>query len=1414
MSKCSTRVALRGIYAIAFAFGMQTLLTAAMAGNHNGLFQESSDEPRMATHDVAGEVHFALSIAPKAAPQATRPSDIVVYVDTSASQAGVFKRDSIELVKQLLKGLNAEDRVQILAVDLDPISLTNGFVGPGSEEARVALSNLNERVSLGSTDVEAMLQAAAKAFPEDSKRNRNVIYVGDAISRGELLHADVFETLVSQLADNQVTFSSFAIGPERNIELLAALANNTGGNFVIDSDAENSVRNGAELLAKTIRGSVFWPTSGKLDESIIDLFPYRFPPLRSDRDTIVMGTLTDREAVEIEMTGSLEGQDSAMTWSITPEASSADFAFLPSVVRDARKDKGYSLPTVGSEGLREYVRARSAKAYELTELGGQALAIGNKEAARKLAGAALNSDPTNTNADILSMAATYKVNQEDDPFGTAPAAGGTPTQEPADPFGGGDAPAADPFGGDAPAADPFGGDAPAADPFGAAEAPVEMKKEPEASDIVIEPNQQQPLAVEAAPADEIATPEPDNGLIMIDPGFQDGEADQLLRDARMGQSKDLIVSEEDRIRIINQKTRQLVQFELRTGRGELADNPDSAIERIKNVIEIVDQTPDLYESTRAELRHSLESALLSFRQRKLDYDNIVAMENINISTADQISAAADGLARKNEEVNRLIDSFNLLVAEGNYQTARDVTRRAAEIAPENPDVVAAVETARVAQNYNQLVDLRRQKAENFASALYNIEQSTVPFPGEPLMVFPDADEWKRKVIRRKRFKNFRLAGSKIDEAILEALEQPAEMNYEDTSWTEVEEELEAKYKINIVLTASARDDSLTEDEPITANFNGIRFKNALRLLLAEKNATYVVKDEVLMIISIDDKYAEQYAAPPNVYNVGDLVAPRRNNNQGGGFGGGGGGFGGGQGGFGGGQGGGGFGGGQGGGAGGLFCVQESKVSLNMSSAASEKAAPKKPTMLEPTVSWKDYFSTNFADPADVRYTAKKLVNAGKAGQAVEMIHGAIQNDQLQSWMYEGLVLTMRISGAPQSEIERALMSAVDLSDNEEDTLYAANYMLNNDMEARAIRLLKSFARSNPARTEPFVLGLRAAQRIDDIEGIKWATLGIFGQEWPDHPEIVKQAQFASTAIKNRMKKAGQLEALATYEKDLLAAQERDCFINVSWTGDADLDLYVVEPGGTICSRLARRTSSGGVSMGDHFSKKQGQSGIISEQYVLPKGFAGSYRLMIKRVWGEVTGGKVNVSIHTHYRSEKERSMTKQVNIDDKGALVLFALDQGRRTESLEDHEIRTAVKRQLVTNRTLLAQQIEESSSYGAESDYYGSLAGANLGGPGAGLGGGINPRNGNLRPGLAGYQPVITQLFEGTQFFVNHATTADRLYVIVSVSPNFTQVTEVATFNIFGDAETAQNLANNGGGGAGGGGGGAGGGGGGGGIF
>src|SRR6266850_4989069 len=117
------------------------------------------------------------------------------------------------------------------------------------------------------------------------------------------------------------------------------------------------------------------------------------PPVRTDRDSILIGTLSHVAPVKLEMKDTLNGKPLTLKWSSTPEKPSEDFGFLPKLVDLAAADKGLSLPTAGSAALREAAYVTLNSAQQLAKLGNEALASGNFTGAEKVAEAALARDP-------------------------------------------------------------------------------------------------------------------------------------------------------------------------------------------------------------------------------------------------------------------------------------------------------------------------------------------------------------------------------------------------------------------------------------------------------------------------------------------------------------------------------------------------------------------------------------------------------------------------------------------------------------------------------------------------------------------------------------------------------------------------------------------------------------------------------------------------------------------------------------------------------------------------------------------------------------------------------------------------------------------------------------------------------------
>ena len=354
----------------------------------------AADSAKMLTYaDSNGDNFYALSIQPNTTLPVASAHDVLILVDTSASQIGAYRDDSLEAARSLINGLNSVDRVHLSAIDLRLAPMTDSFVMAKSKSLRPAFGKLIKRAPLGSTDLVAGLRAATEYFTQDESVARRIIYIGDGTSRADLATTEQMKELVQMLSARRISFSSYAIGPERDVEFLAALANNTGGQLFLDAANVTGQQAGSEL-ARSARVPVLWPTASTVTK-LGEAYP-AMVPLRADRDSVVIGKLSDSAPKTVRLVGQVNGTTVKMKWNVEPTASD-DYGFLPTLVGNARKNDGASLATVGMAGLDEIRRIVAASAQTLTQLSAQALSTGNKAGAKLLAEESHTSRPSCAN---------------------------------------------------------------------------------------------------------------------------------------------------------------------------------------------------------------------------------------------------------------------------------------------------------------------------------------------------------------------------------------------------------------------------------------------------------------------------------------------------------------------------------------------------------------------------------------------------------------------------------------------------------------------------------------------------------------------------------------------------------------------------------------------------------------------------------------------------------------------------------------------------------------------------------------------------------------------------------------------------------------------------------------------------------
>src|SRR5690606_31251735 len=137
----------------------------------------------------------------------------------------------------------------------------------------------------------------------------------------------------------------------------------------------------------------------------------------------------------------------------------------------------------------------------------------------------------------------------------------------------------------------------------------------------------------------------------------------------------------------------------------------------------------------------------------------------------------------------------------------------------------------------------------------------------------------------------------------------------------------------------------------------------------------------------------------------------------------------------------------------------------------------------------------------------------------------------------------------------------------------------------------------------------------DVDAIEWAATGILQRAWTEnHADLHQAAELAAADAETLLRRDGNFERLEQFQAAMAEARQRDLVVKLTWSGDADLDLIVEEPLGTICSFDNPYSRGGGVLVHDGYGPRQKDT---YDLYVCPFGAPGDYRITIRYSGGNV-----------------------------------------------------------------------------------------------------------------------------------------------------------------------------------------------------
>lgn len=347
-----------------------------------------------------GDTYFAVGVPSVAETPGAK--NHLLLIDTSASQIGDYRTLSHDVAKLFVASLPADHTVCLVAIDVQSVPMTEGFVPVRGDAIDAAFAKLARRAPLGATNLDTALRNALTQI--ETTTNVAVAYVGDGMSAAQLLSTKAFTELTAQLRHHETPVNSVAVGPQTDLNLLGVLAAQTGGVVILENESSTAEAMAAELVAAVSTG-VTYADSLTLTNTDAKLAVSSGLPLRSDRLTFVLGRgeLSGDEAVVV--TSAAKKQQFAIT---QPE-NAVPYPFLASAWDSVGQTEGLTGAIPGAELVVLRSTQFDATIDGMVETGKLALSLQQYDKAREIAESIQNLDPTNLQSASLLAATDRRV---------------------------------------------------------------------------------------------------------------------------------------------------------------------------------------------------------------------------------------------------------------------------------------------------------------------------------------------------------------------------------------------------------------------------------------------------------------------------------------------------------------------------------------------------------------------------------------------------------------------------------------------------------------------------------------------------------------------------------------------------------------------------------------------------------------------------------------------------------------------------------------------------------------------------------------------------------------------------------------------------------------------------------------------
>jgi len=776
-----------------------------------------------------GEMLFAWQIKPTIEAGPARPRDVLVVVDTSASQAGRPLQQARQILTALTGKLTPADRVNVWIASTPAAtrSLTKGYFAPGSDEVREAAAALTEvEYGSGATDLKHALNKPLATLAPARGRQQLVLFLGDGESAFNPVTEEDRLELGGRMDTSDVYFFAVPLGLRVHPLNLHGLAALTGGAVVrIQDDLNEFV---ARLMA-ALDSPVLKANKFKFGEEVGEVYPTKLPPLRADRTTLVMGKMAKPVigGVSLSVTGTVAGRATNATFAENLPAPQVDHFFLNMMVNQWRAAPHKDAPAMLQSDRALALASTQVKLYrdEFLVQAVWAITSSHWDDAGKLYAAAQKIDPNDREAAaglvMLEKLRSGKVTRAD----------------------------------------------------------IEKKIAAEVDGLKAAPDAAARTVIQAIGGKQDPVPPVVGGNPPVG-GNPQAATDPLLDAAARRQ-------------IEEQRYKVLVDATIRRARQLLRTDPDSAYQDIKRQRDEILGYDAIGNGPRGQMTSDLEAVMREIFLKGTEIKRQAATEREAVARTRQRLNEFDKAQDDEARTKNRVDQFRQLMHQARFELAYQesqllIQERVVAGKSIPPSAVASYVIGQQATQLREWKELVRIREDRYLLTMMQTEKSHIPYPDEPPVHFPPAAVWRElTALRRDEYLNSNLGPvpsqaqkelkSLVENTEILLSDNPNDnININDIPLIELLKKISTRYPVSFIIMEEQFKAEMVidikEKKPNLAatSLRGLKLGTFLDIVLLSMNATYIVRPDYIEITTFARRLEEKVT---RVFPVADLVIP-------------------------------------------------------------------------------------------------------------------------------------------------------------------------------------------------------------------------------------------------------------------------------------------------------------------------------------------------------------------------------------------------------------------------------------------------------------------------------------------------------------------------------------------------------------